>query len=314
MARSILEIAKEVCDRALTNSPTSLFENNDRSARILRVAAKDTIRDLMRDAMKNGATPFRSQWAFATRPNVYAYELPPDFFKIIPGTEQRDRYPLGILGPVSPQTWSNWITGMKVATVPMGWQIKNNLIWFEPTPAEAELVVIEYLSSWPVARDATDADLENVNGYLTPIEPFVPRDGYITAAAMNALESQGGSKWGEAEWGTAVWGTLPHEQVRRIPTTAKRNAFPAYQVRAPEFTTDTDTTAFGNDDHLLSLGMTWRLKKGLNMPYAEERDEYEREKGVFLANDGSRGRTINLERTSVLHAAEPLGGGRWSVE
>ena len=49
MARSILEIAQEAAERDKTApAPAQLFGTNDRVARILRVAAKDTMRDLMR--------------------------------------------------------------------------------------------------------------------------------------------------------------------------------------------------------------------------------------------------------------------------
>lgn len=312
MARTIFEIATEVCDRVTVASPDSLFGNNDRIARTLRVAAKDTIRDMMRSAMKNGMSSLQSQWVFATKPKVYAYSLPPDFFKMLPHTEQRNRWPLGIIGPANPQTWSNWIGGAAYTAVPMAWRIANNLIHLEPPPTETELVLIEYLSRYPVARDATDADLAPVDGRLAPISPLVPREGYIAAGALDAVPTSGASKWGEATWGTAVWGSTPAQELRRVPTGAANTRFPAYQVRAEEFTADTDRSAF-DDDHVLSLGLTWRLRKGLRMPYAEAHEEYEEEKGVFLANDASRGRTIVFGDDVPHEGVVPLGGDRWLV-
>lgn len=312
MARTIKELAVEVCDRATVNAPETLFGTNDRIARILRVAAKDTLRDIMRAAMKNGVSGFHSQWVFATKPGVYAYRMPPDLYKMIPGTEQRNRWPLGILGPVNPQTWSNWIAGLQYTAVPMGWRIKNNLIHFEPVPTQEEMVVIEYLSRYPVARDATDADLAPVGGYLQPISPLLPREGYIADGALDAVETTSGSKWGTATWGASVWGSTPRSELRRIPTSSSNTRFPEYQVRAEEFTADTDTCAI-DDDHIVSLGMTWRLRKGLSMPYAEVYDEYEREKDVFLANDASRGRTIVFGESGPHEEIAPLGEGQWMV-
>jgi hypothetical protein len=309
VARTILDIATEVCDRVTVNVPSTLFGTNDNIARKLRVAAKDTLRDLMRGAMKNGISGFHSQWVFATKPGVYAYQLPPDFYKMLPGTEQRSRWPLGILGPVTPQTWSNWISGLQYTAVPMGWRIKNNLIHFEPPPTQEEIVVIEYLSRFPVARDATDADLAPVNGYLQPIAPLVPREGYIHGDALDVVETTGPT-WGEAVWGTAVWGTTAISELRRIPTSSTK--FPDYQVRAEEFTSDDDLCAI-DDDHVVSLGMTWRLRKGLMMSYAEEYDEYDREKDVFLSNDGSTARTVVFGDTGPREEIAPLGDGQWSV-
>lgn len=312
MARTIKDIAIEVCDRATVNAPDTLFETNDRIARILRVAAKDTLRDIMKSAMKNGLSGFQSQWVFATKPNIYAYRLPPDFYKMLPGTEQRQRWPLGILGPVTPQTWSNWVSGLQYTAVPMGWRIKNNLIHFEPPPTDAEIVVIEYLSRYMVARNATDDDLAPVDGYLQPIAPLIPREGYIADGALDAVDISGNSVWGSETWGTSVWGETPAEQLRRIPASSSSTDFPAYQVRAEDFTSDTDTCAL-DDDHVVSLGMTWRLRKGLSMPYAEAYDEYEREKDVFLANDASRGRTFGFGECGPVDDIAPLGDGRWML-
>jgi len=310
VAKTILELAVEVCDRVTVNTPTTIFGTNDRTSRILRMAAKDTLRDIMRSAMRNGLSGFQSQWVFATQPGVYAYRLPPDFYKMIPGTEQRNRWPLGILGPVSPQTWSNWISGLAYTAVPMGWRIKNNLIHFEPPPSSSEIVIIEYLSRYPVSRAATDADLQPVNGRLAPVAPLVPREGYIGDGALDVVSLTDGSKWGAATWGTAVWGETAMGKLRRIPP--KDTSFPDYQVRAEEFTADTDVCAI-DDDYVVSLGMTWRLLKGLSMPYAEAFDEYEREKDVFLANDGSRGRTLVFGESGVQNEIEPLGDGNWMV-
>lgn len=312
MARSIYEIATEVCDRETVNVPATLFGTNDRIARYLRTAAKDTLRDVMRSAMANGVSGFHSQWVFATRPNVYAYQLPPDLYRVIPGTEQRDRWPLGILGPVSPQTWSNWVSGLAYTAVPMGWRIKNNLLHLEPPPTTAEIVVIEYLSRYPVARAATDADLAPSGGYLQPIAPLIPREGYLSSDAYATVTTEGASEWGTAVWGTAVWGSLPHTELRRIPTNAANTSFPAYQVRAEDFSADTDTSAL-DDDHILSLGMSWRLRKSLGRSYLEAKDEYDREKDVFLSNDASIGRDFTFGEGGPRNEIEPLGGGNWRL-
>ena len=312
MARSILEIATEVCDRETIACPSTLFGTNDKIARILRTAAKDTLRDLMRSAMKNGVSGFVSQWVFATKPNIYAYRLPPDFYKMVPGTEQRDRWPLGILGPVSPQTWSNWIAGTATTAVPMGWRIKNNLIHIEPPPSANEIVVIEYLSRYLVARDATDEDLEPVNGILQPISPLVPREGYIAPGSLEYVETTNPTVWGSGIWGVSIWGTTPTYELRRIPGSSNNTSFPQYQVRAEEFASDSDTSAL-DDDHVLSLGMSWRLLKAMRRPYAEARDEFEREKEVFLANDASAGRDFIFGDDCPHEEVMPLGGDNWLV-
>ena len=312
MARTIKAIADEVCDRVTVNTPATLFGVNDKIARILRTAAKDTLRDIMRAAMQNGLSTFHSQWVFTTKPGVYAYRMPPDFYKIIPGAEHRDKWPLGILGPVNPQTWSNWLNGLSATAVPMGWRLKNNLLHLEPVPTAEEIIVIEYLSRFPVARAATDADLQPVGGYLTPISPLVPREGHIADGALDAVTLTDNPAWGTAAWGTEAFGSTPLKELRRVPASTTNTLYPEYQVRAEEFAADGDFCAL-EDDHVLSLGMTWRLRKGLSMPYAEAHDEYESEKEVFLANDASRGRTIRFGDSRPHHDVVPLGGGNWVV-
>lgn len=311
MAQSILSMAIDVCDRNTVKAPTTLFDTNDKIARILRMAANDTVRDIMRSAMRNGLSGYKAQWVFSTKPGVYSYKLPPDFYRVIPGTEQRDRWPLGILGPVNPQTWSNWVSGLGYSAVPMGWRIANDLIHLEPIPTQTEAVVIEYMSRYVVMRAATDADLAPVDGRLEPIAPLVPRDGYLGTGALSAVQS-GGSAWGTALWGTGVWGSTPEQEMRRIPAEVPATKHPEYQVRAERFTSDDDTSAM-DDSHVLSLGMTWRLLKGMRKPYAEEKNEYEDEKDRFLGDDASQGRTIVFGELRTRHEIEALGSGNWML-
>jgi hypothetical protein len=312
VAKTIKEIADEVCDRVTVNAPSTIFGTNDRIARLIRTGAKDTIREMMREAGRNGVSGFRSQWAFATRPNTYAYQLPTDFYRMIPNSEQRGKWPLGILGPVSPQTWSNWIAGSESVAVPMGWRIKNNLFHLEPPPKQAEIIIIEYLSRFMVVRNATDDDLEPVGGYLQPKVPLVPREGFLSSDALDTVPTSNASQWGTATWGSTVWGSLPEYELRRIPTTTDETDFPAYQVRAEEFTKDEDMSAL-DDDYVLSLGISWRLQRGLRMPYNDLRDEYNRELEGFLAHDATEGRDVIFGEDRPHNEIEPLGGGNWII-
>ncbi len=313
MAQTILQLAQDVCDRETVKAPRTLFNTNDKIARILRMAAQDTVRDMMRSAHRNGLSGFKAQWVFAVRPQIYSYQLPPDYYRMIDGTEQRDRWPLGILGPVAPQTWSNWIAGLGFTAVPMGWRIDNNMIHIEPVPQQEEAIVIEYMSKYAVVRDAVDTDLEPVNGYLQPKLPLVPREGYTAPDGLPAVDPGAAPEWGTATWGTSIWGETGEYQMRRVPAStadAEVTRFPQYQVRAERFTSDLDKSAF-EDDHVLSLGMTWRLLKAMRRPYGEAKDEFEREKNVFLADDASKGRSIVFGDVTVHNEIEPLGDGRW---
>lgn len=317
MPRSILEIAREAAERDNTAPPpVTLFgADNNRVARILRVAAKDTMRDYMRQAGWQGLSELHSTWSFNTRPHIYAYPLPPDFLRPIPRTEQRDGWPMGLLGPASPQTWAAWISGLEAVTAPMGWRIRNNLLWIEPPPAEAEVLAIDYISRYPVVGTLALDDLDLTAKPIKVNVPAVPRDGYLAVTnpdlatdpdATDARYDMAGVGWDVGTWGADLW-----EMLRRIhPLTGQE---PLPQVRRPEFTEDTDTSAF-DDDYLLSLGMTFRLRKGLGLDYAEAAAEYEAEMDMKLNADAAQGgRHIAVGCSGDGPDVLPLGAGRWML-
>ena len=84
------------------------------------------------------------------------------------------------------------------------------------------------------------------------------------------------------------------------------------QVRRAEFDTDTDLPAF-DDDYVLSLGMTYRLRRALGLPYAEHAAEYEEEMELKLATDAGGHRSFLIGQTREECDTLPLGDGRWLV-
>lgn len=108
MARSILAIAKEAAERDSTApAPTALFGSNTKVAKTLLVAATDTMREYMRRSGHTGLSEFHSTWVFALQPGRFAYPLPPDYLRMIPNTEHRGGWPLGLVGPASAETWAS---------------------------------------------------------------------------------------------------------------------------------------------------------------------------------------------------------------
>ena len=190
MARTILEIAQSAAERDVTApAPSALFGTNDRIARALRSAAYDTMREYLVVSNWVGLSEFQSTWVFALRPGVFAYPLPPDFNRIIPNTEQRNGWPLGLVGPTSPQSWAAWLYGQAAVSAPMGWRIRNNSIVIEPTPQAEELVVIEYITRYPVVSPVKSGDYDFSTTPPSTIDPVVPRDGqsYIESGPEQAI-------------------------------------------------------------------------------------------------------------------------------
>lgn len=313
MARSILEIAQEAAERDNTApAPTTLFGSNTKVAKLLRVAAKDTMREFLQRSGHSGLSEFHSTWVFSLQPGRYAYPLPPDFLRMIPNTEHRGGWPLGLVGPASPQVWASWIFGGAVTAVEMGWRVRNNAIFFEPTPAAAELVAIEYISRYPVVSRLAEGDFDFT---LTPpaaVAPFVPRDGHLDLSGLSITQEVDGQAVydGQPGWDVGVFGQEVSEVLRQINPSSDRAPYP--QVRRPEFTADTDTPAF-EDDYLLSLGMTFRLRRGLGLDYAEAAAEYEMELAQKLDHDAGGARAIRLGCDGPGWDTYPVGGGKWLV-
>ncbi|MCA0204296.1 MAG: hypothetical protein LCH92_08140 [Proteobacteria bacterium] len=311
--RTILEIAREAAERDNTAPPPrSLFTENTRIARALRIAAVDTMREYLRGTEFVGLSDFHSQWVFSLLPGRFSYQLPPDFLRMIPGTETRGAYPMGLIGPATPQAWAAWLYGGAAVASPMGWRIKNNTLNIEPVPQATELVVIEYISRYPVVSPVKSGDYAASNLPVT-IEPVVPRDGWL--APSTVLESPDGSgniTFDETPpgWDEGVWPVEPSEILKRVNPQALSQPIP--EVRRPEFTADDDRPVF-SDDHVLSLGMTYRLRRALGLPYAEHAADYEAEMAVAAATDAGGARPFRIGACATEYDALPLGGGRWLV-
>ncbi|MFE3836922.1 phage adaptor protein [Pseudogemmobacter sonorensis] len=312
MARTILEIAQEAAERdATAPAPEKLFDTDNKVSKILRRAASDTMREFLAKTGTVGTSEFQSTWAFTLVPRRYAYPLPPDFLRVIPDTEHRGGWPLGLIGPANPRSWANWLHGGAAAPASMGWRIRNNLIWFEPVPAAMELVTIEYISRYPVVSGIKAGDYDASQTPPICTAPFVPRDGHIDLAAPVAptVENQGEYD-APPGYDIAVWGPETFEELRRISVTS--GIAPLPQVRRPQFTADDDLPAF-EDDHPLSLGMTFRLRRALGLDYAEIAAEYEAEIEAKVAADAGGGRAFRLGVDCGSAAVAPLGDGRWLV-
>lgn len=314
MARTILAIAREAAQR--DNSappPATLFGTNNKVAITLGVAANDTIREFLRRSGHTGLSEFHATWAFALQPGRFAYPLPPDFLRMIPNTEHRGGWPLGLVGPATPRTWAAWIFGGAVTAAEMGWRIRNNAIHFEPTPSAAELVTIDYISRFPVVSDLREGDYDFTVSPPACQAPFVPRDGHLDIGNLVVTtEPDGQAHYDVAPpgWDVGLYGPEVAEELRRInPLSA---GAPRPQVRRAMFEADTDAPAF-EDDHLLSLGMTFRLRRGLGLDYAEAAAEYETEMEQRLAHDAGGARDFHLGRNGPEWDTYPLGAGKWLV-
>lgn len=313
MARTILEIAQEAASRDNSAPPPDiLFQTQSKVARVLRIAATDTLRDLVRRSGHTGLSEFHSTWVFALKPGRFAYPLPPDFLRMIPNTEHRGGWPLGLVGPATPQAWAAWIFGGAVTAVEMGWRVRNNAIFFEPTPHAVELVAIEYISRYPVVSHVATGDFDMSQTPPVCLAPLVPRDGHQDLSAYTATDPVTDEALYDVEpgWEESVFGGDISAALRALDPTGTAQPYP--EVRRPDFVADTDTPAT-DDDHWLSLGMTFRLRRALGKDYAEVAAEYEQEMDQKLAHDAGGPRAIHYGSRGPDWETYPVGGGKWLV-
>ncbi|MEM6624468.1 MAG: hypothetical protein AAF674_19770 [Pseudomonadota bacterium] len=315
VASTILEIAREAANRDNTAPPpATLFGTNDRIAEALRVAANDVFRTYLRHTRWEGLSELHSTFVWALQPGKYAYPLPPDFLRTIPRTEQRNGWPLGLLGPATPEYWANWVFGLDAISATMGWRIRNNAIFIEPIPQSAELVAIEYISRYPVVSEIRTGDYDLTRTPIQTIAPIVARDGWLNTVNDDVFQSALATvaNFGQQPgFDISVWAQDPWEILRFVqPTSA---VAPLPQVRRPEFTADADMPAF-DDNHVLSLGMTFHLQRALGLPYAERAAEFESEMEVKASTDAGKGAGFRLQQGDRPDwDVWPLGNGDWMV-
>lgn len=294
MGRAILAIAQEAAEREATAAPpAALFGSNARVARLLRAAANDTMREMMDRAGRDGWDELNAQWVLSLEAGVFRYPLPPDYLSLIPDTEQRGNSPLGLIGPVSPQVWSAWLAGVTIPAAPYGIRVRNGALEIQPTPQEAILVTMEYVSRYQVIASVADWTADQVRAADEADPPTPPRTGALDATAAGAGYATDAAMFADLLIPAAGTGTTR-------------------EIRKERFTADTDVCAFA-DDHCLSLGMTYRLRRGMAMPYAEAMAEYERAVAIKAARNAGGARDFNLGRGGDGYPVAPLADGRWVV-
>ena len=311
--RTILAIAQEAMDRDNTGPrPATLFGNNNRDARIIRQAAKDTMRDIMRSSNWRGLSELTSTWILALQPGVFAYPLPPDYLRILPDTEHRNGWPLGLIGPATPQCWNAWMHSGASVPTSMGWRIRNNAIYFHPTPEAAELVAIEYISHYLVVADVVPGDYDGETP-PNPVEGVVPRDGHmegdVSELVYESTDAEFAYETGPG-YDAAEWALELYEILKRVNPMSQVAPLP--QVRKAEFEADTDMSALA-DDYLLSLGITWRYRNALGKEHAQQKGDYYAELDMKQGADGGGARSFRIGQRNVELGTLPLGDGKWLV-
>ncbi len=288
--RTQLEHAAEAAGMPV---PKVIYGSNDRLSRTLRSVARASVRDILASMPSGGYSDQISTWVFRTQPGEASYPLPPDFYDMIPGTQFRDTWPVGLLGPTPSWMWARWRAGFSVPSYPFSWRVLRNRMYLEPIPAAQEVVTVEYLSKFPVIKQVTGWDNQLWDG--APGDhakaPYVTHEGHLAVTATDlGLTS--------AEF-DAKFRLLTPPNGWDASSDLNGDGYPDAFVRKEGLTEDTDIVSFDHDLFLSSL--IWRLRREVRKPYAEEKLDFERIRSSTAAIDNGGLRDICFSSPGMSH-------------
>lgn len=144
---TILAICQNVANDIGTESPASLFSTtNDTSKRFL-AQARRAIREMVR---RHDWTILQLEHTFNTTASDADYVLPSDFDRFIDETlwSRTDYWELR--GPLTPQQWQRYKSGIVNTGPRQRWRVKANgaalNFHVDPTPSDVRAMVFEYIS------------------------------------------------------------------------------------------------------------------------------------------------------------------------
>lgn len=224
--RTLLTIGQEAARRAGLPAPSTIYSNNEKAARLILIAADDTVREVREAAANNDG--WGSQQVGGTITTISGrayYDLPSDYEALIPGASFINGNPMWFMGPTDPYAWRAEEAGVGVRPAPYRWRIRGAQMFLQPTPSSEMSIYFEYLS-------------------------------------RGMIDSTSDGAWDVAVWDDAVW-----------------NA----NTVIDRFLSDTDQPRF--PDHILSLGITAKLKQAMGAPSASAELEYRKALSIAVARD-----------------------------
>lgn len=146
MARTLLQLCVEAIESlGPFQIPTTIIGNSDGDATLLKWAATQTGRELVRSyswqALMSGTT-------FVTSAGVYQYAIPVDFQRFCNDTFYNVSQFRQLSGPLTPVPWAFLTRGMSVSTFLYNFRVRGNYIEVSPTPSSVETVGYDYYSKY----------------------------------------------------------------------------------------------------------------------------------------------------------------------
>lgn len=146
MAKTLLQLCTEAIESlGPFNIPTTIFSNEDPDAAILKWAATQTGRELVRSyswqALNTAGT-------ITTASGTATYALPADFRRFANNTFYNVTEARGLYGPLSPSSWAELTRGITLSTLNYSFRVAGNNVELSPTPSSVQTVGYDYYSKY----------------------------------------------------------------------------------------------------------------------------------------------------------------------
>lgn len=142
MALSLLQICQEAIGGiGGLEVPTTIFNNDGDDATVLKYAALQVGRELVRDySWQALLTPT----TISTVDTVSRYDLPSDFKRFANDTFYNVTEAMSLLGPLTPAPWAVITRGTTISAVNYTFRVRGNTIELTPTPSEVQTIGYDY--------------------------------------------------------------------------------------------------------------------------------------------------------------------------
>ena len=150
------------------------------------------------------------------------------------------------------------------------------------------------------------SDYWQVRGATSPQEWQLRKSGLVTASIRDRFRIKGTGS-------TFFIDPTPDEAQTLVFEYISKN----WAVDADDGSAKSSATKNGDtflfDEYLIERGVTWRFLSRLGMPYAEERDQYEKQFNLLAASDGGGKPTLDMAGNSAYRPVAILPDGGYGA-
>jgi hypothetical protein len=146
MAKTLVQLCVEAIESlGPFTIPTTIIGNSDGDATILKWAATQTGRELVRS---HSWQALLTPTTFVTADTVSQYSIPADFQRFANFTFYNVSEFRALSGPLTTAPWADLTRGINVSTYNYNFRVRGNFIELSPTPSSVQTVGYDYYSKY----------------------------------------------------------------------------------------------------------------------------------------------------------------------